>query len=96
MTKYEGVFIVKPNLNKDEVEKAVSSITEVVVRNGGVVENKEDMGLRQLAYEIKKERQGHYLLVNFTANPKAISEMEKIYKLNESILRTVVFKRDNK
>ena len=96
MNKYEGMFIVKPNLNKDEIEKTASAITEAIVRNGGGVEKKKDMGLRQLAYEIKKERQGHYLLVYFTAAPKAVSEMEKTYKLNESILRALVFKRDNK
>ncbi len=94
MNKYEGLFILKPNLNKDELEKASSAIVDVIVKNGGVVENKEDMGLRQLAYEIKKENQGHYLLIYFMAGPKAISDMEKLYKLHELILRIQLFKRD--
>lgn len=94
MKKYEGVFILKPNLNKDEIEKTVSAILDALGKNGGAVEHKEDMGVRQLAYEIKKERQGHYFLVSFTADPKAISDMERSYKLNESILRAQIFKRD--
>lgn len=96
MKKYEGLFIVKPNLSKEEMEKASSAIAEVIVKSGGVVENKEDMGLRQLAYDIKRERQGHYLLIYFMANPKAISDMEKTYKLNESILRALVLNRSEK
>lgn len=96
MNKYEGVFIIKPNLNKEEMEKASSAVGDVIVKNGGTIENKEDMGLRQLAYEIKKERQGHYILVRFTTAPKVISDMEKSYKLNESILRTQIFKREEK
>jgi len=96
MKKYEGVFILKPNLNKDEIEKAVSAISDVIGKNGGIAENKEDMGIRQLAYEIKKERQGHYFLLRFMADTKAISDMERSYKLNESILRTQIFRREEK
>lgn len=94
MNKYEGVFILKPNLNKEETEKTSAAILEVIVKNGGTVEEKEEMGVRQLAYEIKKERQGNYLLVRFTTPAKAISDMEKAYKLNESILRTQIFRRE--
>lgn len=96
MNKYESIFILKPNLNKEEMEKTSSAIIDVITKNGGTVENKEEMGLRQLAYEIKREKQGHYLLVRFTTVPKAISDMEKIYKLNESILRTQIFNREEK
>lgn len=94
MNKYEGIFILKPNLNKEEIEKTSSAIVDIITKNGGVVENKEDMGVRQLAYEIKKEKQGHYLLVHFTTAPRAISDMEKTCRLNESILRIQIFKCD--
>ncbi len=54
------------------------------------------MGLRDLAYEIKKEKKGRYLLVHFTAEPKVVSDMEKAYRLNESILRPIVFNYEAK
>lgn len=94
MKEYEGLFILKPTLNKDEMEKVSSAIVDVMVKNGGKVESKEEMGLRKLAYEIKKANQGYYLLTRFMAQPKAISDIAKSYKLNESILRAVIFKRD--
>lgn len=96
MKKYESLFILKPNLNEEEFGKLSSSILDVVTKNGGSVENKEDMGLRTLAYELKKEKQGHYFLVNFMSPADSISSMEKAYKLNELILRLLIFSRDEK
>jgi small subunit ribosomal protein S6 len=93
MKRYEGMFILKPGLSEDEFAKASSSISDTVTKNGGTVENKEDMGLRQMAYAIKKEKQGRYLLVYFSAPTPAIAAMEKAYKLNESILRPIIFNR---
>lgn len=96
MKKYEGLFILKPNLSEDESGKLSTAVADVITKNGGTLDRKEDMGLRDLAYEIKKEKKGRYLLAYFTAEPKAITAMEKAYKLNESILRSVVFKHESK
>jgi small subunit ribosomal protein S6 len=91
MKKYEGLFILKSNLTDEENGKLVNSILDVIAKNGGKVDAKEDLGTRDLAYNIKKEKKGRYLLVYFTAEASAIASMEKTYKINESILRTVVF-----
>lgn len=96
MKRYEGLFILKPNLGEDEFQVLTTSVTDVITKNGGRIENKEDMGLRQLAYEIKKDKQGHYLLINFSAEGKTISVMEKAYRLNESILRALIFNYEGK
>ncbi|MFH0771167.1 MAG: 30S ribosomal protein S6 [Candidatus Omnitrophota bacterium] len=96
MKKYEGLFILKPNLNEEELGKLFSSILDVVTKNGGAVENKEDMGLRTLAYELKKEKQGRYFLVNFTAAADSVSLIERAYKLNELILRSLIFSQNKK
>lgn len=94
MKKYEGLFILKPNLTEDEFGKLSTAVVEVITKNNGTVDRKEDMGVRDLAYQIKKEKKGRYLLVYFTAEPKAISVIEKAYKLNESILRSAVFEHE--
>lgn len=91
MKKYEALFILKPNLTEDESGKLSTAITEVITKNGGKIDRKEDMGLRDLAYQIKKEKKGRYLLVYFTAEPNIISVIERAYKLNESILRPAIF-----
>jgi len=91
MKKYEGLFILKPNLSEEERGKLSAAVVEVVTKNGGKVDGKEEMGTRELAYPIKKEKRGCYFLVYFSAEPDSIATMERVYKINESILRTVIF-----
>ena len=91
MKKYEGLFILKPNLSDEEYGKLTSGIVEVITKNGGKVDAKEELGTRDLAYPIKKERKGRYFLAYFTAEPHSITAIERIYKINELILRAVIF-----
>jgi small subunit ribosomal protein S6 len=91
MKKYEGLFILKPNLTDEEYGKLTTSVLDVITKNGGKVDAKEDLGTRDLAYMIKKDKKGRYLLVYFTAETSSITAMERLYKINESILRAVIF-----
>lgn len=91
MKKYEGLFILKPNLTDEECGKLTAAVLDVITKHGGKVDGKEDLGTRDLAYTIKKEKKGRYLLVYFTAEPNSIVEMERIYKINESVLRAIIF-----
>ena len=90
MKKYEGMFIIKPDMNKDDLEKTVSSIEETITKNGGKVENGQKWARRRLAYSIKKYMEGEYYLCEFEAEPKIISGLEASYKLNDNILRTLI------
>ena len=91
MRKYEGLFILKPNLSDEEYGKLSAAVVEVITKNGGKVDAKEELGTRDLAYPIKKEKKGRYLLLYFTGEPQSITAMERIYKINESVLRAVIF-----
>ena len=91
MRKYEGLFILKPNLSDEEYGKLTAAVVEVITKNGGKVDGKEDLGTRDLAYPIKKDKKGRYFLAYFTTEPQSITVMERVYKINESILRAVIF-----
>ncbi len=91
MKKYEGLFILKSNLSDEEYGKLSAAVIEVITKNGGKVDAKEELGTKDLAYPIKKEKKGRYLLVYFTGEPQSITVMERVYKINESILRAVIF-----
>lgn len=91
MKKYEGLFILKPNLSDEEYGKLTAAVVEVITKNGGKVDGKEELGTKDLAYPIKKEKKGRYFLVYFTADTQSITAMERIYKINELILRVVIF-----
>ena len=84
MKLYETVFIVRQDATPAQVETLTQDYTKVIRSLGGEVNKTEFCGLRSLAYKIKKNGKGHYVLMNITADHKAIAEMERLMKLNES------------
>lgn len=90
MKKYEGMFIIKPDIDQDDLEKTISSIESTITKNGGKVENNQKWARRHLAYPIKKFTEGEYHLFNFEAEPTIITALTSVYKLNENILRTLI------
>ncbi|RDU63578.1 30S ribosomal protein S6 [Helicobacter didelphidarum] len=96
MRHYETMFIVRPTLVEEEVKAKIDFFKEVITKNGGHIETCLDMGMRNLAYEIKKNRRGYYYVIYFTAEPKLIAELERLYGINEEILRFIVIKYESK
>ena len=93
MNNYEGVFVVDPELNQENQDKVEALIKDTISKQNGVVENVEKWGKRRLAYRVKKRREGYYYLINFKAEPKDIINLEKTYKLNESIIKLMIVKK---
>jgi len=90
MKKYEGMFIVKPDIAKEELEKTESSIESTITKNEGKVEKLQKWARRRLAYSIKKYAEGEYYLCDFEIEPKTVSSLEASYKLNDNILRVLI------
>ena len=87
MPLYESVFIARQDISNQQVEALTEQIAEIVKTNGGEVAKKEFWGLRNLSYRIKKNRKGHYVLINLEAPPAAVAEMERQMRINEDVLR---------
>ncbi|PAF54366.1 30S ribosomal protein S6 [Helicobacter sp. 13S00482-2] len=96
MKHYETMFIVKPTLVEEEIKSKIDFYKEVITKNGGVITTCIDMGMRNLAYEIKKSSRGYYFVIYFQANPSLILELERLYRINEDILRFIVIKYESK
>ncbi len=94
MALYESVFITRQDISSSQAEALVDSFAEIVANSGGSVPKKEYWGLRNLAYRIKKNRKGHYALLNIDAPPAAITEMERNLRLNEDVLRFMTVRVD--
>ena len=86
MPFYECVLIARSDITPQQVETLADQMAAVVAEGGGSVGKKEYWGLRNLAYRIKKNRKGHYLLMNIDAPHPAVAEMERQLRLNEDIL----------
>ncbi len=90
MRNYEGMFLLSPKLADASLEQAISTIKDTLEKNGSTVEKIENIGKKALAYKIKKFKEGTYVLFNFKTKPSVIAAVEKIFKLNEYILRTLI------
>jgi len=87
LPNYESVFIARQDISAAQVEGLVENFEKVITDAGGAVPKKESWGLKTLAYKIKKNRKGHYVLLNIDAPADAVHEMERQMRINEDILR---------
>jgi small subunit ribosomal protein S6 len=87
MPLYECVLIARNDVTQQQVDTLADELGAQLEADGGAVKKREYWGLRSLAYRIKKNRKGHYLLLGLDAKPGFISEMERQLRLNEDILR---------
>ncbi len=92
MSFYEHVFIARQDLAPAQVEELTNKYAGVIESMGGKVTKREDWGLRNLAYRIKKNRKGYYVLMNIDAPAEAVKEMERLIRIDEDIIRHLTVK----
>ena len=94
MKKYEVMFIV--NAANDEVIKAaVKLVQDTITRIGGTVDKVDEWGKRHLAYEVRHQSEGYYVVVDFQAYPAEIKELDRVIKIHEEIIRHIIVKQDD-
>ena len=94
MNKYEMMFIVKATNEGTAVTGTAEDVKKILTANNAKVSEFKEMGLKKLAYPIKKEINGYYYLTNFTAEPSVITEINRKISINENVLRHLVIKLD--
>ena len=94
MALYEHIFIARQDISSQQVEGLTDMVTAVLEENGGKITKKEYWGIKSLAYRVKKNRKGHYSLLNIDAEHGAISEMERRISLNDDIIRFMTLRVD--
>ena len=87
MPLYENVFIARQDISGAQVDALSETFTQLVADNGGEVKKREYWGLRNLAYRMRKSRKGHYVLMNLSAPPAAVAELERTMRINEDVIR---------
>lgn len=94
MPYYECVYIARQDVTQAQVDGLTENFEKIITDQGGSVPKKESWGLRSMAYKIKKNRKGHYVLLNIDATGPAIQEMERQMHLHEDVLRHLVTRVD--
>ena len=94
MALYEHVFIARQDISAQQVEGLVDLAQAVLEENGGKITKNEYWGLKSLAYRVKKNRKGHYTLLNIEADHAAVAELERRISLNDDIIRHMTLRVD--
>ena len=92
--QYELMVILNPEIDERQVAPTLDKFLKVITTDGGSIDNVDIWGKRRLAYEIKKQSEGIYVVANFTATPAATAELERQLGLSEAVLRTKVLRSD--
>ncbi|SFL44978.1 30S ribosomal protein S6 [Methylorubrum salsuginis] len=87
MPLYEHVFLARQDVTSQQVETMVETYKGVIEAGGGTIEKIESWGVKSLAYRIKKNRKAHFTLLNISAPPAALAEMERQMQISEDVLR---------
>jgi small subunit ribosomal protein S6 len=91
---YEVMVILDPTLEERTIAPSLDTFLNVIKSDGGTVENVDIWGKRRLAYEINKHADGIYAVIDISAEPAAVRELDRQLNLNESVLRTKVLRPD--
>lgn len=95
MNEYENVIIIKTDLSKEETSKVILKI-ENNIRNFAEITKKDDLGIKKLAYEIRKNNEGHYLVYQFQVEEKirefAIRVIERFYRITDEVIKFLIIK----
>jgi small subunit ribosomal protein S6 len=94
MREYEVMVIFDPDTEERTVQPTLDKHLKVITKGGGTVDNVDIWGRRRLAYEIRKKSEGIYAVINLTAEPADVKELDRQFTINEQIMRTKVIRPD--
>ena len=92
--KYESVIIINPKIEDDKTKELIESFKKVITDNQGTVTRVEELGKKKLAYEIKKCKEGYYAVLYFESNANVISELERLYRIKDEVIKYMTIRTD--
>ncbi len=96
MRDYEVLYIVRADLDDDKVQDVIKRVNTLIERAGGAAERTNLWGKRKLAYEVKHQKEGAYVLQDFQIDPQRIPELEAALKITEEVLRHLIVRKPEK
>jgi small subunit ribosomal protein S6 len=93
---YEVLYIVRADLDDDKVQDAVKRVNTLIERSGGTIDRTNLWGKRKLAYEVKHQKEGSYVLQDFQLAPERVPELESSLKITEEVLRHLIVRKPEK
>lgn len=96
MRRYEVMYIVRPNLEEEARNQLIANLNKVLTDKGTELTKVDEWGLKDLAYEIADFKKGYYVVLDINAPIEAVSELDRVMKINENVIRHIVISREEK
>jgi len=96
MRIYEELFIVRPDATEEEIDAYIEQVKGVITSGGGTVDKVDKWGIRRLAYRVEKRSEGFYVLVQFTAGPQVVKEVERRMRVTDMVIKWITVRIDEK
>ena len=93
--KYESVIIINPNIEDDKIKELIEYFKKLIIDNQGTITRAEELGKKKLAYEIKKCKEGYYVVLYFESGESVISELERLYRIKDEVIKYMTIRTDD-
>ena len=94
MNKYESVVIIGQDVTEEGIKSLITRFTDLI-NTDGKVDNVQEVGRKKLAYEVKKNTEGYYVVFNFEAKPELIAELERNYRITDEVIKFITVKLED-
>jgi len=96
LSAYELMYIVKPELDDQAVQQEIEKVGQLIQTNGGQVKKVTPWGKRRLAYTVKDQREGHYVVEEFDLDQEKVQEVERVLKISDTVFRHLLVRQDER
>jgi small subunit ribosomal protein S6 len=96
MRIYEELFILRPDTPEEETDQLIEQLSTLITKHGGTVDKTDKWGIRKLAYRVQKRNEGFYVLLQFTAQPEAVKELERRMRVSDLVMKFITVRIDEK
>ncbi|MEW8958606.1 30S ribosomal protein S6 [Moorella humiferrea] len=96
MRSYEVVFVIKPDLEAEATAAVIDKFTRLIAEQGGQVVEVDQWGKKRMAYEVRKYREGYYVLMKFKGMPAVAQELERVLKITDEVIRYLITRLEEK
>jgi len=93
---YELMLLLTPNLDEEARAELLDKVEKLITSEKGIVDNVESWGKRKLAFEIDDLTDGDYVVIDFHADPSSIAEIDRVLRINDSVVRFMIVRRDDR
>jgi small subunit ribosomal protein S6 len=96
MRIYEELYILRPDISEEDVDASIDQIRQIVTASGGSIDKIDKWGIRKLAYRLRKQSEGFYILLVFSAQPDTVKEIERRLRVSDNVLKYLTVRIDEK